>query len=51
MVAYWTTISLTGHMEVGFDSGEGAYETATISKEGRRCVNYPIMAQGNSDNK
>ena len=34
-----------------FDSGEGALETATTSKEGSRRVNYPTLTQGGSDNK
>ena len=51
MVVYWTTIALTGNGELGFDSGEGAWETATTSKEGSRRVNYPILTQGGSDKK
>ena len=42
MVVYWTTMALTGNGELGFDSGEGAWETATTSKEGSRRANYPI---------
>ena len=42
---------LTGNGELGFDSGEGAWETATTSKEGSRRANYPILTQGGSDNK
>ena len=34
MVGYWPTMALTGNGELGFDSGEGARETATTSKEG-----------------
>jgi len=49
MVVYWTTMALTGNGELGFDSGEGAWETATTSKEGSRRVNYPILIQGGSD--
>ena len=48
MVVYWTTMAITGNGELGFDSGEGAWETATISKEGSRRVNYPILIQGGS---
>ena len=48
MVVYWTTMAITGNGELGFDSGEGAWETATISKEGSRRVNYPILTQGGS---
>ena len=51
MVGYWPTMALTGDGELGFDSGEGAWETATTSKEGSRRVNYPILTQGGSDNK
>ena len=51
MVVYWTTMAVTGNGELGFDSGEGAWETATISKEGSRRVNYPILTQGGSDKK
>jgi len=36
MVVYWTTMALTGNGGLGFDSGEGAWETATTSKEGSR---------------
>ena len=28
-VGYWPTVALTGNGELGFDSGEGARETAT----------------------
>ena len=31
-----------GDGELGFDSGKGAWETATTSKEGSRHENYPI---------
>ena len=51
MVVYWTTMAVTGNGELGFDSGEGAWETATTSKEGSRRVNYPILIQGGSDKK
>ena len=51
MVVYWTTMALTGNGGLGFDSGEGAWETATTSKEGSRRVNYPILTQGGSDKK
>ena len=40
-----------GYGELGFDSGEGAWETATTSKEGSRRANYPILTQGGSDKK
>ena len=42
---------VTGDEELGFDSGEGACEMATTSKEGSRCANYPILTWGGSDNK
>ena len=51
MVVYWPTMALTGNGELGFDSGEGARETATTSKEGSRRANYPILTQGGSDKK
>ena len=51
MEGYGPTMALTGNGELGFDSGEGALETATTSKEGSRRVNYPILTQGGSDNK
>jgi len=51
MVGYWPTMALTGNGKLGFDSGEGAWETATTSKEGSRRVNYPIPKRGGSDNK
>ena len=50
-VGYWPTLALTGNGELGFDSGEGARETATTSKEGSRRANYPILTQGGSDKK
>ena len=50
-VGYWPTVALTGNGELGFDSGEGAWETATTSKEGSRRANYPILTQGGSDKK
>ena len=37
-VGYLPTVALTGNGELGFDSGEGACETATTSKEGRREI-------------
>ena len=40
-----------GFGELGFDSGEGAWETAATSKEGSRRANYPIPIRGGSDNK
>ena len=50
-VGYWPTVALTGNGELGFDSGEGARETATTSKEGSRRANYPITTRGGSDKK
>ena len=40
-----------GYGELGLDSGEGALETATTSKEGSRRANYPIPERGGSDEK
>ena len=40
-----------GYGELGFDSGEGAWEMAPTSMEGSRRENYPILTQGGSDNK
>jgi hypothetical protein len=51
MVGYAPTMVVTGNGESGFDSGEGARETATTSKEGSRRVNYPIPERGGSDEK
>ena len=44
-------MAFTGNGELGFDSGEGARETATTSKEGSRRANYPILTKGGSDKK
>ena len=40
---------VTGNGESGFDSGEGAWETATTSTEGSRRANYPIQKLGGSE--
>jgi hypothetical protein len=50
-VGYLPTVAMTGDGGSGFDSGEGARETATTSKEGSRRANYPILIQGGSDKK
>ena len=50
-VGYWPTMALTGNGELGFDSGEGARETATTSKEGSRHANYPMTEGRGSDEK
>ena len=50
-VRYWLTLAMTGNGKLGFDSGEGAQETATTSKEGSRRANYPILAREGSDKK
>ena len=50
-VGYWPTEAVTGNGELGFDSGEGAWETATTSKDGSRRANYPIPTRGGSDQK
>ena len=42
MVVYWTTMAVTGNGELGFDSGEGAWETATTTtvwQQGRKLAN------------
>ena len=44
-------MALTGNGGLGFGSGEGAWETATTSKEGSSRVNYPIPNRGGSDKK
>ena len=41
-VRYWLTEAVTGNGELGFDSGEGAREMATTSKDGSRRANYPM---------
>ena len=51
MLVYWTNMAKTGDGGLGSDSGEGAWETATTSKEGSRRVNYPIPTRGGSDKK
>ena len=51
MVVYWTTMAITGNGELGFDSGEGAWETATTSTEGSRHANYPLVEDRGSDEK
>ena len=51
MVVYVTTMVVTGNGKSGFDSGEGAREMATTSKEGSRRANYPLSERGGSDEK
>ena len=51
MVGDLPTTVMTGNGESGFDSGEGACETATTSKEGSRRATYPIPTRGGSDEK
>ena len=46
-----STVVLTGNGELGFDSGVGAWETATTSKEGSRHANYPMVEDRGSDEK
>ena len=48
-VGYWPTVSITGDRELGFGSGEGAFETATTSKEGSRRVNYSMPTRRSGD--
>jgi hypothetical protein len=50
-VVYLITVVLTGNGESGFDSGEGALDTATTSKEGSRHANYPFTEGRGSDEK
>ena len=50
-VGYLPTVAMTGDGELGFDSGEGARETATTSKEGSRHANYPMNEVRGSDEK
>ena len=51
MVGYAPTMVVTGNGESGFDTGEGAWETATTSTEGSRRENCPIQILGGSDKK
>jgi hypothetical protein len=51
MVVYWTAMVLTGNGESGFDSGEGALETATMSKDSSRRATYPLFIERDSDEK
>jgi hypothetical protein len=51
LVVYWTTMVLTGNGESGFDSGEGALETATMSKDSSRRATYPLFIERDSDEK
>ena len=44
-VGYWPTVALTGNGELGFDSGEGARETATTSK----AVSYTHLRAHETD--
>jgi len=41
----------TGNGELGFDSGEGAWETAPGPMGHSRRANYPIPTRGGSDKK
>ena len=50
-VGYWPTVAVTGNGELGFDSGEGARETATTLKESSRRANYQILTQGGNEKK
>ena len=51
MVGSGPTNVLTGNGGLEFVSGEGAWETATTSKEGSRRENYPLLMQWGSDQK
>ena len=46
MIGQWPTMVVTVDRELGFDSGGGACETATTSKESSRRANYPILKRG-----
>ena len=50
-VGYLPTVVVTSNRESGFDSGEGACEIATTSKEGSRRANYPFIEDRGSDDK
>ena len=39
-VVYWTTVPLTDNGELGFGSGENAWETAFTAKVGSRSENF-----------
>ena len=39
-VVYWTTVALTDNGELGFDSGESAWEIALTAKVGSRSENF-----------
>ena len=45
MVGYWLTMEVMGPIESVFESGEGAWESSTTSKEGNRRANFLILAQ------
>lgn len=39
-VVYWTTVAMTDNGELGFGSGENAWETAFTAKVGSRSENF-----------
>ena len=49
MAGSWPTMVVTGNGEYGFDSGEGAWDMATTSKDGSKRTNYPILTLEGSD--
>lgn len=51
LVLYWSTMVFTINGELGFDSGEAALETATMSKDSSRHENYPLSKRRGSDEK
>ena len=51
LLGYVPNKASTGNGVSGPDTGEGAWETATTSKEGSRRANYPLPARGGSDEK
>jgi len=48
-VRSWPTWAMTGNGESGFDSGEAAWDTATMSTVSSRHVNCPILNSHNSE--
>ena len=50
-VRYLLTVTMTGNGGLGSDSGEGAWDAATTSKECSRHATYPILEQWGSDQK
>lgn len=51
MVRDMLTMVVTGNGGSGSDSGEGALEMATTSKEGSRRANYPLAVPSRGSDK